>query len=95
MSMSACVYLCPSMRTPRPSLPFLSPPPACCLQGAWTPLPWTFNAQKGIRHHHPHLWQRHWSKVTVIHYTDAKPWQADHPGATFCWNKTEGGAGLG
>lgn len=50
--------------------------------GAWRPLPPTFNAQKGMRRHHPGLWRRHWGDVAVLHYTDAKPWQRDHPGAS-------------
>ncbi len=45
----------------------------------WRPLPCTYNAQKGMRRHHPHLWQQHWDAVAVLHYTDAKPWQEGQP----------------
>lgn len=57
-------------------------------RGAWRPLPHTFNAQKGIRRHHPRLWEAHWGEAAVLHITDAKPWQAEHPGAvpsTAAW----------
>lgn len=47
-------------------------------QDTWRPLPHTFNAQKGIRRHHPQLWRQHWHAVAVVHYTDAKPWQEGH-----------------
>ncbi|KAL4442954.1 hypothetical protein ABPG77_008445 [Micractinium sp. CCAP 211/92] len=45
----------------------------------WQQLPHTFNCQKGIKQHHPKLWKEHWHEVAILHYTDAKPWQRDHP----------------
>ncbi|PRW56181.1 glycosyl transferase [Chlorella sorokiniana] len=48
-------------------------------QGVWRPLPPAFNAQRGIRGHHPQLWDALWPQVSIIHYTDGKPWQEGHP----------------
>lgn len=56
--------------------PTLSRPP----QGVWRPLPPAFNAQRGIRRHHPQLWSALWPQVSIIHFTDGKPWQQGHPG---------------
>ena len=41
-------------------------------QGAWTPLSPRYNLQKGIRHHHPELWDP--ASAAILHYTDRKPW---------------------
>jgi inositol 3-alpha-galactosyltransferase len=47
------------------------------LRGEWRALPPAFNLQKGIKFHHPELWQP--SAAAVIHYTDRKPWdEPDH-----------------
>jgi lipopolysaccharide biosynthesis glycosyltransferase len=50
-----------------------------CAQGTWKALPHTYNAQKGIKRHHPQLWAASWDQVAVVHYTDAKPWHPEHP----------------
>ena len=42
------------------------------LQDVWQELPYIFNGQKRIKHHHPGLWA--WENVAVVHYVDAKPW---------------------
>jgi lipopolysaccharide biosynthesis glycosyltransferase len=43
---------------------------------SWQALPWGFNAQKGIRHHHPDVWRL--DEVFIVHFTDRKPWNARH-----------------
>ncbi|KAL4457680.1 hypothetical protein ABPG75_012545 [Micractinium tetrahymenae] len=61
---------------------FVAPPARAAtppLQESWQQLPHTFNCQKGIKHHHPQLWQERWDEVAILHYTDAKPWQREHP----------------
>lgn len=50
-----------------------TPPPTATLpQASWHALPHTFNAQKVIKLHHPHLWRP--QELCVIHYVDEKPW---------------------
>lgn len=41
-------------------------------KGKWKSLPYTFNAQKRIKTHHPSLWNL--EDVFVIHFVDEKPW---------------------
>jgi lipopolysaccharide biosynthesis glycosyltransferase len=38
----------------------------------WQPLPYTLNAQKCIKQHHPELW--HLPDICNIHFVDEKPW---------------------
>ncbi len=40
--------------------------------GRWRHLPYTYNAQKRIKYHHPDLWA--FDDVAVVHYVDEKPW---------------------
>lgn len=40
--------------------------------GRWKHLPWSYNAQKRIKHHHPDLWDL--PNIFAIHYVDEKPW---------------------
>lgn len=43
----------------------------------WHQMPWTYNAQKSIRSHHPDLW--HLEDIYILHFTDKKPWDnCDH-----------------
>lgn len=48
----------------------------------WRPLPHTYNAQKCIRCHHPHMWRL--ADVAVLHYVDSKPWNPNDP-ANASW----------
>lgn len=49
-----------------------------CFQNEWIALPPQYNLQKGIKKHHPAIWNPH--DAAIIHYTDAKPWHdRDHP----------------
>ncbi|KAL3154901.1 glycosyltransferase 8 [Trebouxia sp. C0009 RCD-2024] len=43
---------------------------------SWQELPYIFNGQKRIKYHHPSVWC--WEDVAVVHYVDAKPWDADN-----------------
>ena len=47
---------------------------AYCLQGKWKHLPYTYNAQKRIKYHHPTLWRM--EDIHIVHIVDEKPW--DH-----------------
>lgn len=38
----------------------------------WKHLPYTYNAQKRIKVHHPNLWDL--QQIHVVHYVDEKPW---------------------
>lgn len=44
-----------------------------------TILPYTYNAQLGIKRIFPETWSALWPDVKVIHYTGWKPWQLDAP----------------
>ncbi|GAB4820789.1 hypothetical protein N2152v2_007835 [Parachlorella kessleri] len=44
---------------------------------SWRALPFTFNAQKVMKLHHPELWSL--SEVNIIHYVDHKPWDRECP----------------
>lgn len=47
-------------------------------QGAWDPLPWVYNATKGLfACHRDDLWD--FSQVKLMHFTMAKPWDLKHP----------------
>jgi Glycosyl transferase family 8 len=41
-------------------------------RSSWQPLPASYNLQKGIKHHHAHIWCL--EEAFIIHYTDDKPW---------------------
>ena len=47
------------------------------MQSKWTALPFTYNAQKVIKYHHPELWR--FQELHIIHYVDAKPWDRLDP----------------
>lgn len=51
---------------PRPVTQPPPPPPYCPLKGHWKHLPYGYNGQKRIKHHHPELWS--WEALLVIHY---------------------------
>jgi hypothetical protein len=85
-----CVFATATQHAPLPTAPDSR-------QDTWRPLPWTYNAQKVIKYHHPHLWDI--SKIVNIHYVDAKPWNRDDPGnapyqdiVAYWWDVYEGRA---
>ncbi|GAB4820707.1 hypothetical protein N2152v2_007753 [Parachlorella kessleri] len=43
-------------------------------KGKWKHLPYTYNAQKRIKYHHPTLWRM--EDIHIVHIVDEKPW--DH-----------------
>ena len=46
--------------------------------GAWEPLPWVYNATKGLYgSHREHLWD--FGQIKNMHFTMAKPWDLRHP----------------
>ena len=46
--------------------------------GAWEPLPWVYNATKGLyASHRETLWDL--ARSRTMHFTMAKPWDLKHP----------------
>ncbi|KAL1527279.1 hypothetical protein AB1Y20_015954 [Prymnesium parvum] len=46
--------------------------------GAWEPLPWVYNATKGLyASHRATVWD--FRQVKIVHFTMAKPWELRHP----------------
>lgn len=47
-------------------------------EGAWSALPWVYNATKGMyASHRKSLWDL--GKIYIVHFTMAKPWDLKHP----------------
>lgn len=70
----------PHPPTHQTTAPTHTSPPLTAPQGLWTHLPYTYNAQKRIKYHHPKLWRL--EDIRVIHYVDEKPVGVGH--CTLC-----------
>lgn len=84
-SLYTCTTHCVTPLPPTPPHPPALAQPLYPPQDCWTHLPYTYNAQKRIKYHHPKLWRL--EDIRVIHYVDEKPVGVGHCTALYvsCW----------